>query len=198
MSRLPLTRFPVLLVVGILAGLPTLPAQTIGDDEREGFSFTPETIQELVRTIVEKKGRRVSVLQTVHPDFSSPRDLAVARRIRATRLSLELRDSRVVPALGLVARNSGLNIVVSRRARQHLLKSPRTIDLKLERIPLEHVLSLVLIQLGEYRFTIRYGALRLVHLSEFRPVKFRRIYDVSDLVRKPRDFRAPKLGLTGL
>jgi len=62
-------------------------------------------------------------------------------------------------------------------------------------LPGRHVLNLIALQLGEYRFTLRYGAVVLIKAEEYRPRRILRMYDVSDVVRKPRDFPAPRLGL---
>ncbi len=168
------------------------------DEEVESIGFSPETIIELIEDVLEKNKKRTSVLDTVHPEFSSRRDLEVANDIKRTRLSFKFQSNDIVNSVAVLSKLTHINIIVSRKARRALKDSDAEINLSFERVDMEYVLDLIAFQLGDFRFQIQYGALSLVHVSEYKPKKYTKYYNITDLIRKPKNFRAPKLGLGGI
>lgn len=162
----------------------------------------PEERAELIIKLIEDATRRSSSTTSVLAGVDLARAPAATRRaarvIRTQRVSFAVDGMDVESVIDLLRQLSGLNFTISRRAREALAEEGRTVSLELRNLPLENVLNLVAMQLGDYRFTIRYGAVMLVRKEEYHPKLILKIYDIRDLLHEPRDFRAPKLGLSGV
>ncbi len=129
------------------------------------------------------------------PRTASAQERRVARKLRTTRVALRVDDESVQETLRFLQRVSGINFVVSSKARKALAKKERRLTMSVSDLPVENVLSLIARSLGDYRFVFRYGAVVLVRAEEHRPRRILHVYDVRDLVRPRRHFRAPRLGL---
>ncbi len=62
----------------------------------------------------------------------------------------------------------------------------------------ENLLNLLDRRLQKHQFVVRYGAVILARNGEYKRQRYVRLYHVQDIVRKPPDFPAPKLGLGGI
>ncbi len=191
MTRLP--AFHALVVIGtLLAGLPVATAQDEDD--------SPEARAELIIAMIEEATKRSdagwSVLSGVDPRTASADIRELARTIRTRRMTLKFEKLAATDVVDLLRQVTGLNFVITGAARRKLETDTPTVSLELRNLPLENVLNLIAMQLGEYRFILRYGAVVLVTSEEFRPRRVLRIYDITDLLYTPPDFPAPKLGLT--
>jgi hypothetical protein len=184
----------VLLAAFAPAGLA---AQSGGGpaDDRD----SPEARAELLVRLIEKVAFDEKSDPTVLGDIDLRRApesvLKIARALKEDRIDVKVAGQEIDLVLDLLRKVSGLNINVSKRAKEKLDEEGPRLDLDLRGLPLENVLNLLAMQLGEYRFIIRYGTLMLVLKEEYRPRKVLRVYSVSDLIRVPPDFPAPKLGL---
>jgi hypothetical protein len=152
-------------------------------------------LEKAVAATLRSADSEPSVLDGVDPARASPDVLRVVNALRSTLVDVAFENQDVDGCLAIIRQASGLPLVVSKKARESLAEEKPEVTLTLERLPLENVLNLLALQLGEYRFTIRYGAVVLVRKDEHRPKPILRVYDVADIVRKPPDFPAPPLAL---
>ncbi|MBI4584949.1 MAG: hypothetical protein HY717_13125 [Planctomycetes bacterium] len=169
-----------------------LPAQ----EDSQRLAVSPEDIVQLVQEVEKSHADRPAVLGGVDPRSASPEVRKIAAVLRSTKVDLTLEGQKVEDALELLRQISGLNFVISAKARQAMAEEPPKVQLTVRDLPLENALNLIALNLEDYRFTIGYGAILFVHKEEHRPRKVLRIYPISDLVRPLPDFPAPPLALT--
>ena len=186
-------RLPALCLIA-LALLACRPLAFASDDEEAG-SLGRDTLVELIaQTLASRPRSRSSVLVGIDPRRASAGELEILRALRRP-VSLTVKNQPVADVLALFRKVSGVNFTMSRRARESLVSGAPKYALSVKRLSLENVLGLFAIQLGDYRFRVRYGTVQMVHRDEYRPRVQTRFYSVSDLVRPKRDFRAPRMTL---
>ena len=166
------------------------------DDESDG-SISAERLIEMVQEILDRPPNP-DVLAGVDLRRPSPDVRKMVRVLTGTVISVELVDQEVGTTLDLLRDITGLNFVISRRARKSLEEEDARWNIHLRKLSVRRILNLLAMQLGDYRFTLRYGAVVMVHKEEYRPKLTFRTYDIRDIVRPRRSFRAPRLGLGGL
>lgn len=170
--------------------------QSSGKESRAGV-LDIERVVGLVEAITDQTPSRPSILGGVDL-ASSPENRHVAQILRTLRVSVTLKDRGPLDAVRCMEQLSGLDIVVTRRARRALEEENPAVHLTLRDLPLENVMNLLARQLGSCGFTVRHGTVLLVHRDENRPRRLLRFYRIHDIVRPRTDFRAPRLGLEGL
>ncbi len=153
-----------------------------------------EALVELLRGIEEGPVGPPQVFDGV--DTKSPDVARLARAIRETRVSLTVEKLDLPTTIDILRQVSGINFVVSPRAREAIRAEKPTVSISLRALTIENALNLLALHLGDFRFTVRYGAVLLIHQEERTPVRVTRLYPVQDLVRPLRDFAAPTLALT--
>jgi hypothetical protein len=183
-----------LLISGALAG--RAPAQVDFEEEDDG-SARREMLLKLIEDMQSREAAAPSVLGDLDLRQASAEVRKAARVLRETKVSLSLEKESFEDALDLLRRLSGLSFVISAKARKALAEEKPQLTFTLRELPLENLLNLIAIQHPSYRFTLRYGAVMLLHADEYRPAKVLRVYDVRDIVRPRRHFAAPQLGLAG-
>ena len=124
-----------------------------------------------------------------------PADEKIARALRETRVDLALPKQDLPSTVKLLSQLSGVTMVISRKAREAIDSGKPEVELSVRALTVENVLNLLAVQHRDYRFTVRHGAVLLLHKDEYRPVKVTRLYPVEDLIRPRRDFPAPSLAL---
>ncbi len=180
------------LASALMFGACFLAAQE--DSQRPAVSA--EDIVQLVQELEKSHADRPAVLAGVDPRSAPPEVRKIAAVLRSTQVNLAIEDQKVEDALELLRQISGLNFVISAKARQAMAEKHPRIHLTVRDLPLENALNLIAWNLEDYRFTIGYGAILFIHKDEYRPRKVLRIYPISDLVRPLPDFAAPPLALT--
>jgi hypothetical protein len=185
-ARLPAAAFSALVV---LSGTR---AQDPGVEETA--AERAEKVAEVLRTAAQESSDP-SVLAGIDPRTASAAERRTIRTIRAKRVSIALEDQPIEAALKILREVTGLSFAMSAKAREAAREEGLAVSIALENLSVENVLNLIALQLGEYRFTLRYGVVVLIRAEEYRPRTILRMYDVSDVVRRPRDFPAPRLGL---
>lgn len=173
---------------------PSALAQGSFDDEDDPQERV-ERLVALIEAAAEETASRPSVLAGYDPRHASREDRRVARVLRTTRLSVSFEAQPFKEAIQLFREVSGLTFFISRKAREAMESGEPKVTLSVTKLPLENLLNLLATELADYRFDVRYGVVYLMLREEYRPPRVLRIYDVSDLTRTPRHFRAPPLGL---
>ena len=166
------------------------------DDNR----VTSEEKRELLLKVLEKQLKRKRASGSILGEWDlreAPANVRrVAKVLREQKVEFVVEESSVLNTLDVLRKLSGLNVVISRKAREALEDDERKLSLNLKDISLENAFNLVTVQLKhEFRFTVRYGVIQLVTKEEYRPLRTQKFYVVHNLVRQPPDFPAPKLGL---
>jgi hypothetical protein len=190
-----LRRAAVLFACG-LAAFPAGSATLAQEEEEETAEERAARIAEMLQAAASE-GNEPSVLAGVDPRTASAAERRAIRTIRSKRVTISLEKQTVEDTLKILKEVTGLSFAMSAKARAAVREAGLEVSMDFEQLPVENVLNLMAIQLGDYRFTLRYGVVMLVKVEEYRPRKILRMYEVSDLVRKPRDFPAPRLGLGG-
>jgi hypothetical protein len=157
-----------------------------------------EELLELIHEVLRHRSSRRSFVNDVDPVRGRRENRLVAYKLRTNRVSVTLEDQSIDDLFDFLRRVTGLNFVTSRKARESLKDDDRRLSFSLRDLSVESLLNLVERQMKDYRFTVRYGAVLLVRREEYRPRKYLRSYNIRDLVRRPPDFPAPRLGLGGL
>jgi hypothetical protein len=163
------------------------------DDSDEG-AMSVELLLDLIAAL-DEGDRTPSVLDGLDLATAPPEERKIARVLKETRTDLVLEKATVRDVIDVLRAASGLNFAVSGKARQAIEEEKPRVTVTLRRLPIENAINLVARQLSGFRFTVQYGAVVLIREEEYRPRKFLRIYDVRDLLYRPRDFPAPKLAL---
>jgi hypothetical protein len=163
------------------------------DDADEG-SMTVELLIDLISAL-DEGDRAPSVLDGLDLTTAPPEERKIARVLKENRTDIFLEKASVRDAIEVLRAVSGLNFAISGLARKAIEEEKPQVTVSLRGLPLENVLNLVAGQLAGFRFIVQYGAVVLVRAEECRPRKFLCVYDVRDLLYRPRDFPAPKLAL---
>jgi len=182
-----------------------IPAGWLCAQRGDGGSMLEESPGERAEQLVELVKRaagsgssssRSSLLAGIELEKASPELKRIIRTLRETSLNVSLEKQSLPDVVKLFRDVSGLNFAISHKARKAIEESNPRINLSLKGVTLENVLNLLALQLGEYRFTIRYNIVLLIRKEEYRPKKIFRIYNVTDLLRRRTDFPAPPMALT--
>ncbi len=185
-----MTRSICVLAAAILLPYGFVPAQGANDDS----ASLMDALVELVRGLEEGPANPPGVLDGV--DTRAPEVARIARTIREKRISLTVDRLDLAATVDILRQVSGVNFVVSPRAREAMRADKPTVTLSLRSLTIENALNLLALHCGDYRFAVRYGAVLLIHKEEQTAVRVTRLYPVQDLVRPRRDFAAPQLALT--
>jgi hypothetical protein len=182
----------LLAATAAAAIFPPAGAQEAEDDPEA----RKEALLRLLQSVEEGASKAPSsVLDGFDPRLATAADLRTFRALRGKRMTIALEKAEVSAALDILRAATGLNFVVSAKAKEALAAEKPSLTMQLDDLPVENVLNLVALQLPDMRFAVRYGTVVLVRKEEWRPRRILRVYEVSDLIRKPPDFPAPKLGL---
>jgi hypothetical protein len=143
---------------GVVIGLPA-PAQEMEDDPEA----RKEALLRLVQSIEDGSSKSASsVLDGFDPRLATAAELKTFRALRRKRVSIALEKADISAALDILGAASGLNFVVSAKARESIEAEKPSLTMKLDDLPLENVLNLVALQLRDMRFAVRYGAVVLL------------------------------------
>ena len=187
-------RASLVLGAALAALAPISSPRAQSADEEETAAERAEKVAAVLQAAVQE-GSEPSVLAGIDPRTASAAERKAIRTIRSKRIGIALEDQPIEDTLKILREATGLAFVMSAKAREAAKEEGLAVSITLENLPVENVLNLIALQLGEYRFTLRYGAVVLIKAEEYKPRTILRMYDVSDVVRRPRDFPAPRLGL---
>lgn len=121
----------------------------------------------------------------------------IVSRLNSQRLSVNFEKTGLLDALDFIRTAAGFNVVITKEVRELIASENLKVNLKLNRIKLRNLLKLTLDNAsGELCFSIYKGILMIStkEQSKGRRLKLR-VYDLSDLIHKPKDFPAPDAGL---
>ena len=158
-------------------------------------SSRAEQLQKILGSLAKENGETPSVLGDVDLDHASAAVRKAAQIVKRTRVTLSLEKQSLESTMNLFQKISGVTFVMSAKARESTAKEKPEVTFQFKELPLENVLNLIALELPDYRFTLRHGAVLLLRREEYKPKRILRIYDVRDLIHQPTDFPAPQLGL---
>jgi hypothetical protein len=162
-----------------------------------GPSSRQEELEGFLRATLESKGADPAVLDGIDPLRADEKTRKVIRALRTTRVGFDLEKQPLESVIELFGKVAGISFVLSAKAAESAKADKVRVSFAIQGLPLENVLNLLMLQLRDYRFVIRYGAIVVIRSEEYRPAQVLKVYDVSDLVRPHPDFEAPKLALEG-
>ncbi|RMG19032.1 MAG: hypothetical protein D6731_00765 [Planctomycetota bacterium] len=176
------------LALGFLAAPPRAQAQGVDG----------EKLKEIIERATE--GPRRGARRKEAPPRGRARARGALRALRRaldTRVvSVNFRGTTFLEAVDFVRDVSGVNIVVSPRARKAFADAE--VNLRLKKVRLRSCLNLVLDQVSpDLRYGFKHGVLWIGTADEWKAQRklVLEIYDVSDITRRPPNFKAPKIGL---
>ncbi|HAK93500.1 MAG TPA: hypothetical protein DCM87_00425 [Planctomycetes bacterium] len=179
-------------MVRLAAGF-LLCAGTARGAEAPATGMDAEKLREIVAAAARRDTTAPSVLANLDLRSADARELA--RRLRATRCTVDWDRASVDDALAFLRERAGISCVMSAKAREALARDAPKVSLRLRDLALADILDLLVTQLGEYRFAARHGILMLVRAEEHRPATVLKVYDVRDITAPRRDFPGPQLSV---
>jgi hypothetical protein len=120
----------------------------------------------------------------------------VANTLDRNQVSVNFDETPFTETLDFLRDVTGLNLVLSREAKEAFGEAPVT--LRLKKVRLKSCLNLVLDQVSkDLKYGVRHGVLWIGTKEEWQRGRKMvvEVYDVSDLTRKRPNFKAPKIGL---
>jgi len=194
MKRLVVYAVLFMFVLGPLA--PMLQGQGIDlGEEDEGMSQAEfrEYIMGLIQQIIEQ---HVSTGPNVDTE-SDPRIVDfIFRKLELQQVTVHFTDTPFASCLDFLRDITGLNIVMSSRARDIIESENATVNLRLRDIKLKSVLALMLEVSDELVYGVKYDVLYIGTKEDWlRSGQYLFIYSIHEIVYRPPDFPAPKIGL---
>ena len=187
-----MTRTATLLCAVLLSTVPAARAQ-----EREDKAERAERLRDLVeRSVVgaarSKRDRTLSAAAEDRPALEK-----IVRTLDARKISVNFEDTPLDEALDFIREVSGLNVVLSKKAREKLEGEKGAIKLKLKDVKLRSVLELLLQQAhDDLRYGVKHGVLMIGTDEDWKDEYVLRFTPVDDILHQPKDFPGPRVGLS--
>lgn len=166
----------------------------IAQDGEDGMSDEEfkEFIVNLIKQIIREEASKPPI---VDPECNPEIVERYLRIIRTIPVTVEFDDVTLEEAAEFVRNISGLNVYVSKQARE--LAEGKTITLRLKEITLKNLLVLMLKMVDEeLTFGIKHNVLYIGTKEELlQDTLFLEIYFIGDLIFRPPDFKAPDIAL---
>lgn len=183
----------------LVAALPFLAAGLGAQEPEEGPAERAQALVDLLQSLPEESPTP-GVLSGIDLTGAPARQVSIevkriARALKETRVDLALEKQDLPRTVKLLSDLSGVAFVISRKARESIDADKPEVNLTARRLSVENAVNLLAVQHRDFRFTVRHGAVLVLHKDEYRPVKVTRIYPVHDLIRPRPDFPAPRLAL---
>jgi len=163
-----------------------------------GPSLDKEKLLAIIKKSVARGQKSPSVLGEVDWKADPPSVINLARRIDRKRISVSWKNTPFTEAIKELNLLTGIPFVFSAKARAALKREDPKLDLKVKSLRVADILDLVTEEIGVFRFRIKGGAVLILTAQEFRPRVVLKIYNVGDILHRPRDFPAPALGFAAL
>jgi len=179
---------------------PALFAQGIdfGDDEEDGMTDEEfrEFIYELIEQIIEEyKSEGPNIDNESNPQIVD----FILRKLELQKVTVHFQETSFYDCLEFLRDITGLNIVISARARDIIDSENIMVNLRLREIKLKSVLALMLEASEELTYGVKYDVLYIGTKDDWAGVgQFMMIYSIHELVYRPPDFPAPEIGLGDL
>jgi hypothetical protein len=123
----------------------------------------------------------------------------IFRKLELQQVTVHFQDTPFNDCLDFLRDITGLNIVVSRRAQDILDAENITVNLRLRDIKLKSVLALMLEVSDELTYGVKYDVLYIGTKEDWAGVgQYMFIYSIHEIVYRPPNFKAPKIGLGDL
>ncbi len=165
------------------------------EPDRDDARSRAETLEALVKSVVADSVAAPTVLADFDPRRADLASRKAARALKSTQVDFELAKQPLEDVLALFAKVAGVPFTLTAKAREAAKTNKVEVTFAITGLPLENVVNLLMEQLGDYRFAIRYGAVVCMLKEEHKPKTVLVLYNVSDLIRPRPDFPAPRLGL---
>jgi type II secretory pathway component HofQ len=156
-----------------------------------------DKLQELLEKATEKtdhaKGREV---RQADPEKKADRLVAkkLRRALKKRKVTVNFSKTPFTEVLDFLRDITGLNIVLSPKARKEYAETEVT--LRVKKITLKSCLNLILQQVGkDLVYGVKHGVMWIGLKEEFKPEMVLELYYVGDIIQPPPDFPAPKMGL---
>lgn len=154
-----------------------------------------ETLLDLVEKAVAQAPQG-TFLDSVDVKALNREGKALVAKMRTRRVTLSLKKVRLGKAVELLRKIADVNLIVSPKALAKFKKEEPEVTVDLKDVRLVEFMDHLIRQAKGFGITVRHGALYVGLEEEVKPRPILVIYDVTDLLRRPRDFPAPKLGLS--
>jgi hypothetical protein len=163
------------------------------DDEQEGMTDEEwrDFVYELIDQIIAQEKSEGPNVDTE----SDPRIVEyILSKLELQKVTVYFQETRFEDALDFLRDITGLNIVMSPHARD--LTADVSINLRLRDIKLKSVLALMLESVDGLTYGVKYDVLYIGTVEDWADVgQWMVIYSIHEIVYRPPDFPAPKIGL---
>lgn len=179
-----------LLVALLLLPLPALAQDK--EDRAERADRLRKMIEDSVVPSARSKRDRTGSVAPEDKEVA----LRIVRQLDGRRLSVNFQETGFDEALDFVRDVTGLNVVLSKKAREKVEEEKPTVNLKLKDVKIRSVLELLLEQgHGDLRYGVRHGVLFIGTDEDWKSELTLRFIPVDDILHQPKDFPGPKVGL---
>lgn len=161
---------------------------------------TEEVVQRLLEKIIEEaeESGKNAVDRTGSATGKDRKAAKVIRRtLKTQRVTVNFDDTDFADVMDFIRDITSLNIVVSKKAKEVVDDSGKKVNLKLKKVRLRSVLIHILEGISDdLCFGVNNTVLMIGTKDEFKGKSITlRSYQLGDILRKPKDFPAPRLGL---
>lgn len=163
----PFVSVLALLVLPLFAETATLGAQEFADDE-DTADARREQLQRIIEAALKSSRARPSVLGDVDVRRAAPHDLRVIRSLRR-RYSIDFRKQSFPDVITAFRQLTDVTFVLTAKATEWVEEqaaAEQTFSMNFRRLKVENMLNLFARKVP-LRFTVRDGAIVVVHKSEF-------------------------------
>lgn len=183
-----MTRWSSLALIPFLL----LPAAAQDDDREERAERVRKLVEE---TAVAPRRSKRDRTGSIAPEDKEAA-IRIVRQLDGRKISVAFEDTPFDDALDFLRDVTGLNVVVSRKAREKLEGEKAEIDLKVKDLKVRQVLELVLQGVhDDLRYGIRHGVLFIGTDADWKDELLLRLIPIDDILHQPKDFPGPKVGL---
>lgn len=144
---------------------------------------------------MEIVGRDLPITALLAKQKKSGAALEITRKLDTQQISLNFDGTPFNEAIDFLRDITGLNFVITKGAKELIEGESVEVSLRLKNITLKNALNLILAAHENLKWRIEDGVVKIGTGEDSKEQLFLEFYDVNEIVSKPPDFPAPKLGL---
>lgn len=144
---------------------------------------------------MEIVNRDLPITQLLAQQKESGASLEINRKLDSQQISLNFDGTPFNEAIDFLRDITGLNYVISKDAKDLIENESVQVSLRLKNISLKNALNLILASHENLKWRIDNGVIKIGTAEDAKAKLYLEFYDVNEIVSKPPDYPAPKLGL---
>ncbi len=137
--------------------------------------------------------REIPILKMIKRE-ESPAVIHINSKLDNQKVTINFQDTPFEEAINFLRDITGLNFVISNDARDAV--SDRSVNLRLRDIRLKNALALILAVEESLRWSIKHDVIYISTEEAEPPELYLEFYNVSEIIQKVPDFKAPEIALS--